>query len=208
MRKLEDIGLERKKLPVWWMEILTDLKMFAMPLKDSKMGNITTSEPLQWEHVSMETISQDISRCPTYEEMCLLKYRFFSENEITLQVHPAKSEYVNKKKYMLHLWRNKEITTMAEERLRRKICKTYEEAKKYFSGERKEIYLPKCGIVIIFCGEEWLSWEEVCKIKQRYWDPEEVAVQFNVSRELDCNEEHMILLWDATDFDLPPKDFV
>lgn len=149
MRKLEDIGLERKKLPVWWMEILTDLKMFAMPLKDSKMGNITTSEPLQWEHVSMETISRDISRCPTYEE-----------------------------------------------------------AKKYFSGERKEIYLPKCGIVIIFCGEEWLSWEEVCKIKQRYWDPEEVAVQFNVSRELDCNEEHMILLWDATNFDLPPKDFV
>ncbi len=208
MRNLEDIELEREEWPIWCMEIFKNLKKFSMPLKGDEIGDIIASEGLQWEHVSMETIHGDVSRCPTYEEMCLLKYSFFSENEITLQVHPKKSEYVNRNPNILHLWRSKNITTRVEQRLKSKICKGYEEAKKYFSGERKEVFLEDSRLLIVFCGQEWLSWEEICKIKQRYWEPEEAAVQFNVSWELDCNEEHMILLWDATDFDLPSKDLV
>lgn len=75
-------------------------------------------------------------------------------------------------------------------------------------GKEKEVFLEEEKVLAIFCGQTWPSWEQVCKIKQKYWAPEEVAVQFNISPELDLNHEHIILLWDAEDFQLPDKQIV
>lgn len=54
-----------------------------------------------WEHVSISFKY----RCPTWEEMCQVKDMFFREDECVVQYHPAKSEYVNRHPYCLHLWR-------------------------------------------------------------------------------------------------------
>ena len=63
-------------------------------------------------------------------------------------------------------------------------------------------------IVAIFGENRWPTWEEVCKVKQKYWEPEEAAIQFNISYEEDMNKEYMILLWDAKNMELPPKELV
>lgn len=42
---------------------------------------------------------------PTWEEMCRLKDMFFRDDEVVVQYHPAKSEYVNNMPNCLHLWR-------------------------------------------------------------------------------------------------------
>ena len=57
-----------------------------------------------WEHVSVSPGGKK-SRCPTWDEMCAIKDMFFEEEEAVMQLHPAKSEYVNNHPYCLHLWR-------------------------------------------------------------------------------------------------------
>lgn len=56
-----------------------------------------------WDHVSVTLCHQ--KRCPTWEEMCAIKDLFFEAEEAVVQVHPRKSEYVNRHPYCLHLWR-------------------------------------------------------------------------------------------------------
>jgi len=54
-----------------------------------------------WEHVSVSTAE----RCPRWEEMQAIKEIFFHDDEVVMQLHPAKKDYVNNHPYCLHLWR-------------------------------------------------------------------------------------------------------
>jgi len=55
-----------------------------------------------WEHVSVSTAG----RCPTWEEMAMIKDLFWNDDETVIQFHPKKSEYVNNHHFCLHLWKN------------------------------------------------------------------------------------------------------
>lgn len=62
-----------------------------------------------WEHVSVRTehaSDPKKGRCPTWDEMCLVKNLFWEEEECVIQFHPPKSEYVNNHKNVLHLWKS------------------------------------------------------------------------------------------------------
>ena len=54
-----------------------------------------------WEHVSVSANK----RPPTWDEMCFVKNIFWDEEEMVVQFHPPKSEYVNFHPHCLHLWR-------------------------------------------------------------------------------------------------------
>ena len=45
--------------------------------------------------------------------MCEIKSMFFEDDEVVMQLHPKKTEYVNNHNYCLHLWKpiGKEIPT-------------------------------------------------------------------------------------------------
>lgn len=60
-----------------------------------------TGEP--WEHASVSVIGE--ARCPKWEEMGFVKDLFWREEEWVIQFHPAKTEYVNRHPFVLHLWR-------------------------------------------------------------------------------------------------------
>lgn len=57
-----------------------------------------------WDHVSVSTRN----RCPSWDEMCIIKDVFFHPYEAVMQLHPPESEYVNNHPYCLHLWRPQE----------------------------------------------------------------------------------------------------
>ncbi len=97
-----------------------------------------------------------------------------------------------------------------EKTLRSRIERMLERAKEFYKkGEQKEILLEEeLKVVVIFGGNKWPTWEEVCKVKQRYWQAEEAAVQFNVGAKFDLNSKYIIILWDAENFDLLSKEFV
>ena len=57
-----------------------------------------------WDHVSMSFKN----RVPTWDEMCWLKDAFFEDEEVVIQFHPAKKDYINCHPYCLHLWKKKD----------------------------------------------------------------------------------------------------
>lgn len=60
-----------------------------------------------FEHLSVSTPIQ----CPTWEQMCKMKDIFWRDDEVCMQLHPKKEDYVNCMQYCLHIWRpiDKEI---------------------------------------------------------------------------------------------------
>ena len=69
-----------------------------------------------WDHVSAQArkvLSADghvaaidmSGRVPTWDEMCFLKNTFWDPEDAVVQYHPPVSEYVNRHKFTLHLWR-------------------------------------------------------------------------------------------------------
>lgn len=62
---------------------------------------VIASDQGGWEHVSASLPA----RCPTWEEMCLIKDLFWDESDCVVQYHPSKKDYVNNHPYCLHLWR-------------------------------------------------------------------------------------------------------
>lgn len=62
---------------------------------------VVASDGAGWEHVSVS----HRTRCPNWNEMCAIKAMFWGEEETVIQFHPPKSQYVNRHKHCLHLWK-------------------------------------------------------------------------------------------------------
>ena len=62
-------------------------------------------DSIPFEHVSVSLNPPAMTRCPTWEEMCYVKDLFWEPDDVVMQIHPRKSEYVNNARYCLHLWR-------------------------------------------------------------------------------------------------------
>lgn len=60
------------------------------------------SNGMGWEHVS---VSINRKRTPSWEIMNKVKDLFWGEDDLVVQYHPPKSEYVNNHPFVLHLWR-------------------------------------------------------------------------------------------------------
>lgn len=87
--------------------------VFNIPMID-KIGRklfflCIASDGEGWEHVSVTVYDKSmnqINRTPTWDEMCFIKNKFWSEDATVIQFHPAKADYVNNHPYCLHLWRS------------------------------------------------------------------------------------------------------
>lgn len=64
-------------------------------------GDNPAAREYGWEHVSISLRN----RCPNWQEMCFVKDLFFGDDEVVMQLHPAKKDYVNQHPYCLHLWK-------------------------------------------------------------------------------------------------------
>jgi len=62
---------------------------------------VIASDEMGWDHVSVS----HQGRCPTWEEMCIVKELFFKPQEWVIQYHPAEEDYISRHPYVLHLWR-------------------------------------------------------------------------------------------------------
>ena len=63
----------------------------------------TASDGLGWEHVSVSLPAD--GRLATWEEMCQIKDLFWGEEDMVVQYHPAREDYVDNAS-VLHLWRS------------------------------------------------------------------------------------------------------
>lgn len=94
-----------------------------------------------WEHVSVSLPN----RCPTWEEMCMVKDIFWEKSEIVMQLHPDESQYVNNYQTCLHLWKptDQEIPTppsfMVGLRKGQTAGQLMEEAQEYYAKRGEEL---------------------------------------------------------------------
>jgi len=57
-----------------------------------------------WKHVSVSIIGDN--RPPKWGLMCEVKGLFWEDEDVVIQFHPRKSEYVNNHPGCLHLWQS------------------------------------------------------------------------------------------------------
>jgi hypothetical protein len=79
--------------------IITDLKGVILRIIAS---DASEPEAEGWEHVSVSLEK----RAPDWGEMCFVKWLFWGDDEVVVQFHPVKSEYINCHPNCLHLWRH------------------------------------------------------------------------------------------------------
>ena len=128
MREFEDVELKMERViklfPTNSNKSCIRMGIFEFPLDNGEATLLCAGLIREyWEHVFLDLRHSE--RCPTYEEMCYLKQYFFRKNEITLQIHPKQSEYVNACQHRLHLWRKVNITPLQEKKLKNKITKVF-----------------------------------------------------------------------------------
>ena len=69
---------------------------------------VIVSNGVGWDHVSVtlhRRNGSNIKRCPTFEEMQMIKDKVFDEDELVYQIHPREEDYINTHPYCLHLWK-------------------------------------------------------------------------------------------------------
>lgn len=73
------------------------------------MANGAGNEPGDpWDHVSVHARNEARRklRTPSWKEMCQVKDLFWEDEDLVVQFHPRRSNYVNHHPHTLHLWRN------------------------------------------------------------------------------------------------------
>lgn len=76
-------------------------KITMMKINDTEFKIIFSDEGDSWQHCSVSSEK----RCPTWDEMCLVKDTFFEPEDLCIQMHSRKSQYINLHPYCLHMWK-------------------------------------------------------------------------------------------------------
>lgn len=111
LRTLNRFRDRHAELLLWgWDDDTTDTwgGYFRVPVKNAKRpltivascGDQPGAEG--WDHVSVSLPA----RCPTWEEMDLVKRMFFAPDEVVMQLHVAEGEHISFHPYCLHLCRH------------------------------------------------------------------------------------------------------
>lgn len=82
----------------------TDFGFFFIPTpfhRKAPLKVICAPSDEAWQHVSVSLPD----RCPTWDEMCLVKNLFWTEDDCVMQYHPSKVDYISNHKFCLHLWK-------------------------------------------------------------------------------------------------------
>ena len=81
--------------------------VFFVPIwtgpRNARMA-VVCSEGEGWEHVSV-SLPDSPRKCPSWDEMSLVKDMFWDGEECVVQFHPPKGDHVNNHTGCLHLWR-------------------------------------------------------------------------------------------------------
>lgn len=108
MKSIEEI----KKTPNLVIEAEADNDGMGGRYYDKTTGkwlNFIFSYQLGWEHLSVSMPS----KTPSWDQMCMMKDIFWREDEVCVEYHPKKSDYVNNHSHCLHIWKptNVELAT-------------------------------------------------------------------------------------------------
>lgn len=155
-----------------------------------------------WRHI---LVRPNFEAIPSYEVMSKIASVFFEDNELCMQVIPKRCNYVSNEPYTLHLWNmisrcNFQIDEAISETKVETNCKNGVYVRFDSLGNR---------YIAIISDGYWPSWLELVYIKEEFLGTNVDAVIINRGFEKDIEmfsgSRKIVLIWDATDVDLPDK---
>lgn len=168
-----------------------------------------------WDHVSVSLHRKNganIKKCPSFEEMMMIKEKTFEDNEIVFQIHPKEEDYINTHPFCLHLWKpcNYDINVpplnlMNCDELIDGLC--FEHDGIIVRTKIGEINGWQVVRVYCFTKDEKLikttpSWDIMCEAKSLIFGDKTTAFQFMTS----SNNKHIGLdIWCPKSLDLMPS---
>lgn len=76
---------------------------FCLMINAAKV-KVMASDGCGWQHVSV-SLAEHPNTTPRWDLMCIVKDLFWNDEDVVVQFHPKKSDYVNIHNGCLHLWR-------------------------------------------------------------------------------------------------------
>lgn len=182
-------------------------KLYLIPYRKNIIFDVVVSNACGWEHVSVVVIEGFFpidydTRIPTYEEMVYIKELFWDDDEICIQVHPKRSEYVNINEHCLHIWK-RTGENYKDSLIIKDFIEKFPPNTTSFTHVT-QLQLGSKKYCILSGANKWPTWNEVCEIKQQYFEAEEPAIQYNISKAVDLNDKYIIVLTTAPT-ELPSK---
>lgn len=194
-------------------------KSFLIPLNDNKKAFVIASEDfVGWDHVSAHIISVEsgsLNRTPNNEEMQFLRNIFFEDEDVVVEFHPAKKDYINNYSYALHMWKSTDnvfsfpkrvvwksipskVITLPNQKMvniRRTIESGWDIVNVRTLNKKKHI------------AKKYATWEDMCFVKKNIYGEDDVCVQF---RYKDMNEDFSIDIFKPIDKQIttPPSILV
>jgi hypothetical protein len=114
MKNLSELVQYRVKHPtLGWGDKDGGCFVVRSPLQTNQELFVIASHGDGWDHVSVSMRK----RIPTWIEMDYIRSLFFEDNEVVMQLHPARAHHINIMEYCLHLWKpqNQEIPLPPED---------------------------------------------------------------------------------------------
>ena len=167
-----------------------------------------------WDHVSVTIHKKNggsVKKCPSYQEMMMIKEKLFSEEDVVFQLHPREEDYINTHPYCLHLWKPNNCNMVVPPL--NSINNDELTENTYFEHEGiivriKTGELDGWQVARVYCftkdGKLIKSnptWDIMCKVKSLIFGEKDAAFQFMSS----TSNKHLGLdIWYPKNLDLMP----
>jgi len=77
---------------------------FTVPMAgEPRLIHVIASDGMGWQHVSVSFGRNP--KTPSWEVMCFVKSLFWEDEDVAIQLHPPKSQWISNHPGCLHLWR-------------------------------------------------------------------------------------------------------
>lgn len=167
-----------------------------------------------WDHVSVTIHKKNggsVKKCPSYQEMMMIKEKLFSEEDVVFQLHPREEDYINTHPYCLHLWKPNNCNMVVPPL--NSINNDELTENTYFEHEGiivriKTGELDGWQVARVYCftkdGKLIKSnptWDIMCKVKSLIFGEKDAAFQFMSST---SNKHPGLDIWYPKNLDLMP----
>lgn len=175
---------------------------------------VIASNGQEWDHVSVTIHKKNggsVKKCPSYQEMMMIKEKLFSEEDVVFQLHPREEDYINTHPYCLHLWKPNNCNMVVPPL--NSINNDELTENTYFEHEGiivriKTGELDGWQVARVYCftkdGKLIKSnptWDIMCKVKSLIFGEKDAAFQFMSS----TSNKHLGLdIWYPKNLDLMP----